>query len=177
MKKMYVLLIFFLALTLESSAQTASNLTDSDYAVYRHVLKQITSYQDLAQAAENSNLQSPLRHAFRNKLELNPVQEEDLNLIAKQCQNQMAVLDKKASVIRALYRQQYPLGKLPSGVKLAPPPPELFKIMSERRSVVADSLTRLKEAFGDEEFAKLDSIVKTKLAPQVYVRKIGGSVR
>lgn len=53
-----------------------------DEILWKHVLLHVAKYQQFASEAAARSQSSPYRHSFRARLGLNPIEEQDLNLIA-----------------------------------------------------------------------------------------------
>ncbi len=145
----------------------------SDDVLYRHFLRHVAKYQEFAATAETSGNSSPFRHSFRRKLALNPNEEQDLNQVAKDYLTQVEPVQQQISAVIKTFRAAYPLGTLQPGVSLPPPPDALAPLVSQKRALAIAARDRLHTALGDEEFSRVDSLVRTQIAPQFKRAVIG----
>src|ERR1035441_2220730 len=92
-------------------AQTAPNVSGSalpEDIIYMHVFMHVAKYQEIATAAAAAgNTSSPFLHSFRTKLGLNPNEEQDLNVVALNCKNQILAVQQAISVIVKQFRAKY----------------------------------------------------------------------
>lgn len=106
---------------------------------------------------------SQYRLMFKRRAGLSDYQAQVLDQVTLDCQQEVAQQDAKAQAVIAEFRKQYPVGTLPAGVTLPPPPPELTQLQQERDAIVLRARDRLHAAFGDEEFARFDSFVQSRI--------------
>ena len=106
---------------------------------------------------------SQYRLMFKRRAELSDSEAQALDQVTRDCQQELAQQDSKAQAVIAQFRKQYPAGKLPEGVTLPPPPPELSQMQQERDAIIIRARDRLHAAFGDEEFARFDSFVQSRI--------------
>src|SRR5260370_33590454 len=83
--------------------------------------------------------------------------------VTSDCEQELALQDAKASVVIADFRARFPAGKLPEGVTLPPPPPELTKMQEERNAIILRSRDRLQAAFREQDFTRFDSLVQSQV--------------
>ncbi len=155
------------------SQQTGPLLSSpSEEVLYRHLFRHVLKYQQIADRDEAAGEPSPFRHSFRTKLELNPTEEDDLNFIAADTAIQLETVQAQIVQVMRTFRANYPVGLLAPGSVLAPPPPELAPLVAQKRAIVLAARDRLRTELGNDEFKRLDSLVKTRIAPQVTSRKV-----
>lgn len=166
------LCLFVLALSSSPLSATAQTVTTSasaaltDDVIYMHFFRHVARYQEFASAAESSGVSSPFRHSFRRNLALDPNQEHDLNQIAADYLNQSRAIQQEIAVVIKAFRVAYPPGKLKSG-SLPPPPPGLAPLVAQKKAIVLAARDRLRTALGDDEFSRVDALIKTRVSPQI----------
>jgi hypothetical protein len=84
-----------------------------------------------------------------------------LDQVTFECEEELAQQDAKAQAVIDNFRKHFPVGPLPEGVTLPPPPPELTVMQEERNAIILRARDRLRTAYGDQAFAKFDAFVKT----------------
>jgi hypothetical protein len=106
---------------------------------------------------------SPLRSFFQRKANLNEFQARILDTVADECVRQLDVQDARGQLIINDFRKRFPPGKLPTGVKLPPPPLELTKMQEERDAMILRARDRLRIAFGEDEFQRFEGFVTERV--------------
>jgi hypothetical protein len=106
----------------------------------------------------------PLRSFFQRKANLNEFQARILDTVADECVRQLDVQDARAQLIINDFRKRFPPGKLPPGVKLPPPPPELTQMQEERDAMILRARDRLRVALGEAEFQRFEGFVTSRVA-------------
>jgi len=146
-----------------------------EHVVYRMFLRQIFTNQQQAEKAEARGDQRAAQ-AWRHHYEDAGLSEEQtrvLTRIATECEREVKEIDAKAKVIidarRALY---YPGGKVPPGGKSAPPSPELIAMQQERDALMLRYRERVREAFGEQEFARLQEFLRRRVVPNITLSPI-----
>ena len=107
---------------------------------------------------------SSLHSIFRKKADLSEAQARTLDAIATECVREVAAQDARAQIIINAFKARFPPGKLPAGVKLPPPPPELRQMQQERDAIIMRARERLRLVFGDQEFQRFDRFVTERVA-------------
>jgi hypothetical protein len=140
-----------------------------DHVVYKHLFHHVAALQRKAEEAESEGKDSTqFRTHFKRQAQLSSKQADTLDQIALDCDRDMKSVDERARVIIQQYKAQYPGGQVPHGEEPKPPPAELRQLTEERDAVVMRARDRLKQALGDEEFARFNGYVKERVAPNVY---------
>jgi hypothetical protein len=104
---------------------------------------------------------------FREKADLSEVQAHLLTAIATDCVREVAVQDARPREIINTFRLRFPPGKLPIGVKLPPPPPELTQMQQERDAIILSARERLRLALGEDEFQRFEGLVTRRVAAAI----------
>ena len=103
------------------------------HVVYSALFHHIVAVKEQAEAEERQGKDArSLRSTFREKADLSDVQAHLLEAIATNCVREVAAEDARAQVIINAFKSRFPPGRLPPGVKLPPPPPELKQMQEER---------------------------------------------
>src|SRR6266850_4641496 len=97
-----------------------------------------------------------LRSFFQHKANLSEFQARILDTVAAECVRQVDAQDARAQQIISAFRLRFPPGKLPKGVKLPPPPPELTQMQNERDAMILSARDRLRIALGEDEFQRFE---------------------
>lgn len=138
-----------------------------DHIAYMFLFGQHVYFKQQADKLERqSNVQAKqvaaLRSIIKREARLNDYQAAVFDQIASDCAERVAIQDKRAKDIVDALAARYPDGKLPKGVELPPPPPELETLQQERDAIIIDARNRLHASLGDEDFARFDRFVKNK---------------
>ena len=161
-------------------AQTQDNQTQvnqvPEHIVYRMFLRDLYTFKLKAEESErqgNRRSSEAYRNIYRERVGWSSEQARILDDIASECEREVKEIDAKAKKIidarRALY---YPDGKVQGG-QLAPPSPELALLQEERNATILKFRDRIREAFGEQEFRRLDRFLKSDLAPTITVTAPG----
>jgi hypothetical protein len=167
LRPLWILTLYLPSVSFSQVPNTTSPLAPPDDVIYRHVFRHVARYQELADAEEMAHRQSPFRHSFRTQLGLNPVEEQDLNFIAAECGIQLKTVQSRVSAVVAAFRAAYPIGKLKIGVILPPPPVELSALEDQKKAIVLAARDRLRTALGEVEFARVDTLIKSRMVPYI----------
>lgn len=146
-----------------------------EHVVYRMFLHQIFHNREVAETNEargDSRAAYAWRHHY-DAAQLSDEQMAALVRIASDCEQEVKAMDARAKVIidarRALY---YPGGKVPPGGKIAPPSPELAAMQEERNAIVLRWRDRVRETFGEQEFARLQEFLRQRVVPHITLTPI-----
>lgn len=102
-------------------------------ALFHHVADVIQQADETQRQGKDA---SSLRSMFQEKASLSEAQARVLDTVATGCVREVAVQDARAQQISNEFRLRFPPGRLPPGVKLPPPPPELSQMQEERDAIV-----------------------------------------
>jgi hypothetical protein len=130
-------------------------------ALFHHVVDVMREADEMQRQGKDT---SPLRSFFQRKANLNEFQARILDTVADDCVRQLDVQDARAQLIINEFRKRFPPGKLPPGVKLPPPPPELTQMQEERDAMILRARDRLRVALGDDEFQRFEGFVTERVA-------------
>lgn len=114
--------------------------------------------------------------ALQKEADLSEAQAKILEATAAACEQEVKRQDEKAQVMIERFRAQFPDGKIPRGVTLPPPPPELKFMWEERNAMILRARDRLRAAFGEQEFHRFDQHVKFDFGSNdQYLKRRNGS--
>jgi hypothetical protein len=128
--------------------------------LFKHHHFNLQKADELAQQGKDD---SQYRLMFKRRAGLSDREAQDFDQITRECNQELAQQDAKAQAVIAEFRKQYPDGKLPEGVTLPPPPPELTQLQQEHDAIILRARDRLHAALGDEEFTRFDSFVQSRV--------------
>lgn len=132
-----------------------------DAEVYGFLFRRVALMSErmrAVQAAPQANRAPQL--PLQREASLTEAQTRALEAIALACQQEIDQLDERARIITRAFSDRYPSRTVPQGERLAPPPPELGELMEERKAAILRARDRLRAAFGEQEFARLDALAK-----------------
>ena len=98
---------------------------------------------------------------FKQKAGLSDEQAEALDQITLDYAQELEQQDAKAQIVINEFQARYPPGKLPPGVTLPPPPPELAIMQEERNAIILRARDRWRRALGEQESVRFDNFIKT----------------
>jgi len=128
--------------------------------LFKHHHSNLQKADELARQGKDDG---QYRLMFKRRAGLSDREAQDFDQITRDCNQELAQQDAKAQAVIAEFRKRYPLGQLPEGVTLPPPPPELIQLQQEHDAIILRARDRLHAAFGDEEFARFDSFVQSRI--------------
>ncbi|HWN11005.1 MAG TPA: hypothetical protein VNO50_17335 [Pyrinomonadaceae bacterium] len=136
--------------------------------VYSALFHHVVAVKEQAEAEERQGRDaSSLRSMFRQKADLSDVQGHLLETIATDCVREVAAQDARAQMIINAFKVRFPPGRLPPGVKLPPPPPELKQMQEERDAMILRARERLRLSLGEDEFQRFEGFVTRRVASQI----------
>jgi hypothetical protein len=101
------------------------------------------------------------RTMFKKRAALSDEESAILDRVTSDCEQELAQQDAKAQNIIDEYRKNYPLGLIPAGTTLSPPPPELTTLQEERNAIILRARDRLHAELGEAEFARFHAFVQS----------------
>ncbi|HZQ92318.1 MAG TPA: hypothetical protein VFA60_11035 [Terriglobales bacterium] len=163
--RLYVCAATILSLAATCLAQTPAQSNTPppvpDHAAYARIFHEIAVLKGIAdEAQKKGDDRSNLRSIVRKEARLSESEGAVLERIALQCEADLAALDARAQVIINKYLERYPYGIVNSSIPMAPPPPELKPMQTERNNLVLLARDRLRNELGEDSFAKFDRYVK-----------------
>lgn len=136
--------------------------------VYSALFHHVVAVRQQAEAEELQGRDArSLRSIFREKADLSEVQAHLLDGIATDCVREVAAQDARAQVIISAFKARFPPGRLPLGVKLPPPPPELTQMQEERNAMILRARDRLRLSLGEDEFQRFEGMVTRQVASSI----------
>lgn len=129
---------------------------------------EMLAFKKKAEERERSGLDgSWFRKHHEESVALNERQRKALELIAADCNATVLGINDKARRIINRDRARHPHGKLREGKTLPIPPPELKYLEEERTATILEAREKLRSAFGEEEFRRLDDFIQEDIASRV----------
>lgn len=95
---------------------------------------------------------------------MNDEEARKLNEIAVACVEQVSKQDARALVVIQKFQSQFPGGRVPAGMKLPPPPPELMELQQERDQIILAAKSQLAAELGDASFDKVAKFAERRIA-------------
>jgi len=105
-----------------------------------------------------------LRRYIQTQSGLTDEEARKLNEIAVACVEQISQQDARALIIIQKFQTQFPGGKVPAGIKLPPPPPELTELQQERDHIILAAKSQLAGELGDASFDKVAKFAERRIA-------------
>ncbi|MEN3335355.1 MAG: hypothetical protein V7641_4720 [Blastocatellia bacterium] len=135
------------------------------YSAFFHMV--VDLQQQAAELESEGQKGNSLQAYVQTQVSLSDEEARQLSGIAAACVDEIARQDAKALVVIQTFRSQFPGGKIPAGVKLPPPPPELKILQQERNQIILDARSKLVTALGETGFSKIAQFVEKRIAPGV----------
>ena len=143
-----------------------------DTVLYKHLFHH---YEKLAKKADDEEKMGkdgkPYREFYKRQANLTDAQANDLDRIAKETDKEVLRITSQAQEIIRAARAQYPTGKVPIGQKPPPPPALLADLQEQHDAAVEQGREKLKQSFGENDFAKFDGFLRRFMGPDVKVDK------
>ena len=105
-----------------------------------------------------------LRSYIQTQSGLNYEEARKLNETAGACVEQVSQQDARALIVIQKFQSQFPGSKVPAGVKLPPPPPELTELQQERDQIILAAKSQLAADLGDASFDKVAKFAERRIA-------------
>lgn len=149
-----------------SPQQPASppDLRPPEQVVYSAFFHFVVDLQKQANDLESEGKKGEsLRSYVQTQAGLNDEEARKLNEIAAACVEQVSRQDAKALLVIQAFQSQFPGGKVPGGIKLPPPPPELKTLQEERDQIILAARSQLANDLG-VGFDKLARFAERRIA-------------
>jgi hypothetical protein len=91
-----------------------------------------------------------------------------LNEIAAACIEKVDQQDRKAMAVIEKFRSQFPGGRIPTGKKLPPPPPELQAMQQERDMIILIARDQYRYSVGDNGYTKVEDFIRREIVPNIH---------
>ncbi len=111
------------------------------------------------------------RDFYKRQAKLTDAQAKDLDQIAKETDKEVNRITSQAQEIIQGVRSRYPDGKVLIGQKPPPPPAILADLQEQHDVAVEQGRDKLKQALGENDFAKFDGFLRRFMGPDVMVEK------
>lgn len=106
-----------------------------------------------------------LRTYVQLRARLNSEEARLLDEIASTCVQQVSQQDHEALAVIEKFRAQFPDGRVPKGIKLPPPPPELKAMQQQRDAIILGARDRVRSVLGDIGFNKVNTFIEKYISP------------
>lgn len=147
-----------------------------EFVVYRQFFRHVAFLKQKAEEREAGGEDaSSLRSYYKRQANLDDRLARILDDIAADCNAAVERLDKKAKKITEQFRALNPGGELTGGQLPPAPPAELSSLWEERKEVILQARERLRAAFGEQEFHRLDEQVRRGVVPNIRPVKLNPS--
>ncbi len=145
----------------------AANANPPLHIVYWQVFREVTVLAHKGSELEKQGTPNRLNHLFKERAKLSDEQENALLKIAKGCDAEVNVVNRKARKIIEASRALHPKGQLAPGGKPPLAPPELKSLNQERNAIILTAVEQLRQEFGDDEFERFDQFVHEHIASRI----------
>lgn len=142
------------------------------YSAFFHFV--VDLQKEAAQLEDEGKKGDTLRSYIQTQSGLNDEEARKLNEIAVACVEQVSQQDARALLVIQKFQTQFPGGKVPAGVKLPPPPPELTELQQERDQIILAAKSQLATDLGDASFDKVAKFAERRI---VFKPQTGSSGR
>lgn len=132
--------------------------------LFDHHSSNLKKASELTQQGKDGRFYSLM---FKRLAALTDTEAAALDQTTIDCEAALAQQDAQAHAVIQGFRAKYPQGVLPAGQNLPPPPPELATLQQGRNAIILQARDRLHSAFGDQEFARFDAFVQSRVASRV----------
>ena len=110
---------------------------------------------------------SGVRGIYKKEAKLNSRESDKLFEIAANCKHDTDALDERAKEIITEFRARIQAMKFGPGQRPPPPPDELKTMQQERDATVLNARDQLRQAFGEQSFARFNEYVKHSVKPRI----------
>jgi hypothetical protein len=164
---------FFRKNTQQQEQQPAAAKPVPRHIAYWLLFQHIHTLRQKAAEMEAQNKDGhPYRHHYQLAAKLSDQQNQSLDSIVDQTTQAVAELDRQAGEIIARERAKYPGGRIVLGQAPPQTPPQLKAMQQQRDTLVLEAYNRLKESFGEKEFARFEKYLKENLEPHIQPLKL-----
>lgn len=123
------------------------------YSAFFHFV--VDLQQQAAELESEGKKGESLRGYVQTQAGLDDEEARKLGEIAATCVEEVSQQDAKALVVIQKFQSQFPGGKIPTGVKIPPPPPELKLLQQEHDQIILAARSKLVAALGETGFDKV----------------------
>jgi hypothetical protein len=135
-----------------------------DEIAFGQVFRQLEELNKKADQEQQNNRDGmKFRNLYKDMAGLSEKQARDLDRIAQQTNQRLKQLDQRAKQIINQIRSRVPGGRLQPGQAPPMPPPELEQLSEQRKTLILQSVSELRNNFGEAEFARFSDFVNRKV--------------
>lgn len=139
-----------------------------EHVLYGQMFRHVVALEQRAEVLEKRGEDgAKLRRRYKQSAELSDRQDETLKAIARDCVARVAEQDRKALALIREARARTPGGTLAQGQAPPAAPPALAELQEERNALILEFRDQLRDAFGEEEFERLDAFARQRLGPHI----------
>jgi hypothetical protein len=131
------------------------------YSAFFHFVVELQ--RQAVEIERNAEDSDSVRNHIRREAGLSSQESSKLHQIAQTCVGDVAVQDAKAVAVIQKFRSQFPGGRIASGMKLPPPPPELTGLQQERDQIILRARNNLISVLGESGFKKVESFIERRI--------------
>jgi hypothetical protein len=143
-----------------SPVPASESLDVHRYSAFFHF---VVDLQKQASALEGEGKRGDsLREYVKTQAGLNDEEARKVGEISRSCVEAVSQQDAKALIVIQKFQSQFPGKRVPVGVKLPPPPPELKPLQRERDQIILAAKKELVSALG-ESFDRVAKFAETQL--------------
>ena len=135
------------------------------YSAFFHFV--VDLQQQAAELESEGKKGESLRGYVQTQASLNDEEAQKLDEIAAACVEEVSRQDAKALAVIQVFQARFPGGRIPVGVKLPPPPPELKVLQQERNQIILAARNKLVTALGETGFDKAAKFAERRIAHSV----------
>lgn len=132
------------------------------YSAFFHFV--VDLQKEAADLESEGKKSDTLRSYIQTQSGLNDEEARKLNEIAVACVEHVSQQDARALIVIQKFQTQFPGGKVPAGMKLPPPPPELTELQQERDRIILAAKSQLAAELGDASFDKVARFAERRIA-------------
>lgn len=140
------------------------------YSILFHYVVDVKAQAE--EVARSGKDASSLSSHFRRAANLDDRQARILDEIATEVVREVESQNGKAREAIDKFKSQFPGGKVPKGVKLPPPPPELREMQQEKNAILLLGHDKLRAALGEGGYSNLTAYIRAYIAPQITITSI-----
>ena len=138
---------------------------------YYYFLHHVASLQAVADESLSKGGPDAFRHYFREKLNLSPSQELDLNQVAVEFTSQTNAINARIRVIRQAFWSKYPPGRTAFS-DIPKPPVQFAQLERQKEQITAGAWAKLRGLLDRESFGRIDGFVALHVVPKIQAYSV-----
>jgi hypothetical protein len=137
------------------------------YSIFFHYVVDVKKHADELKLSGKDD--SFMRSYFQREARLDDRQARALDDISSEVLREVEQQDRKALAVIERFSTQFPGGKVPKGMTLPPPPPELQVMQQERDAMLLKGRDRLRAILGEGGFKNLENFIIVNIKPKIKI--------